>query len=118
MGHKKTYLHMHMEARTCGMPNSCFTNLGQLCLCVREMPQICDDYQNSNYSLPPSKDTGYKNLKGRTLGNLPTASLTLEHSYQQGIIEKLFILQQVLFRQRKCIIPLPCPAQQEYMIPL
>lgn len=82
------------------------------------MPQTYVDHQNSNYSLLPSKDVGDKKLKGRTVGNLPAASLPLEHSYQQGLIEKLFTLQQVLFRQRECIIPWPSSSQQECMIPL
>lgn len=82
------------------------------------MPQTYVDHQNSNYSLPPSKDVGDKNLKGRTDGNFPTASLALECSYQPGLIEKLFALQQVLFRQRECIIPWPSPSQRGCMISL
>lgn len=53
-----------------------------------------------NYSLASSKDLGDKNPKGRTAENLPTASLTLEHYYQQQLIEKQFTFQQVLLRQR------------------
>lgn len=48
----------------------------------------------------PAKTYRIKTQKGRTAENLPTASFTLEHYYQQQLIEKQFTLQQVLFRQR------------------
>lgn len=73
----KTYLHMQMEVRTCGMPCSCFINWSAVFVCQGDATNLCQP-SNTNYSLLPSKDEGYKNLKG----NLPTASLTLEHPYQ------------------------------------
>lgn len=96
------------------MPCSCFINWSAVFVCQADATNLCQP-SNSNYSLLPSKDEGYKNLKG----NLPTASLTLEHSYQTFFFrEKLFTLQQVLLREREGIIPLPSPSQQEYMIAL
>jgi len=64
------------------------------------MQQTCVNHENTNYSLAPSKDLWDKTPKVKTAENLPTASLTLEHYYQQQHIEKQFTLEQVLFRQR------------------